>query len=68
MCEADGHVKDYINYKSEAARRLEAIDKAHQRSKTGLDQLVDMGVDLSEVRLLETGERLGTNRVYSTGR
>lgn len=46
MCEADGNVKPYTDYKSEAARRLAAIDAERPtQPPTALDTLRAMGFD-----------------------
>lgn len=62
MRDADGNVKPHTSYKSEAARRLDALGVA----PTGLDQLHTLGIDLSSVRL-SNGERLGTDISYAMG-
>lgn len=55
MWEADGRIKEYTDYKSEAARRLAAL-----RSATAADQLAALGVDLADVRL-PGGECIGVD-------
>ena len=67
MCEADGNVKDYTAYKSEAARRLAAVDAGRPaQPATGLDQLRAMGIDPASVALPKGG-RLGVDVSYAMG-
>lgn len=67
MCEADGNVKDWMNYKSEAKRRLDAIDvERPSHPATALETLRAMGLDPAVVRLAN-GERMGVDVSYAMG-
>lgn len=58
MADADGNIKPYTDYKSEAARRLDALRV--KGSNSIADQLRAQGVDLSDVRL-PGGEKIGVD-------
>lgn len=58
MWDADGQIKPYTNYKSEAARRLNELKQG-----TALGQLQAQGIDLSEVRL-RNGDKLGIDTTH----